>query len=79
MTLRELALLFESAGNRRRQDFDQFAWLAHTTAKLSAYAPPKAKDFPKLEKLLAKKQDRRAPPPDWQNDFAKVEAWLGKS
>lgn len=77
--MRELAIVFEAAGNRRRQDFDQFAWLAHTTAKLSAYAPPKAKDFPKLEKLLAKKQNRRAEAPDWQSDFAKVQAWLGMS
>ncbi|CCE96151.1 hypothetical protein SFHH103_01654 [Sinorhizobium fredii HH103] len=46
-------------------------------ARLSAYAPSKAKDFIKLEKILLR-DDQQTAKPDWRDVYAKVRAWGGQ-
>lgn len=47
-------------------------------ARLSAYAPAKAKDFIKLEKILLRDDRQQTAKSDWRDVFAKVRAWGSK-
>lgn len=44
-------------------------------AKLSAYAPQKAKDFVKLEKILLHDTPAKTAKPHWRDVLAKMSGW----
>ncbi|MEI3850040.1 MULTISPECIES: hypothetical protein [unclassified Ensifer] len=44
-------------------------------AKLNAYAPQKAKDFVKLEKILLRDAPTKAAKPHWRDVLAKMSSW----
>ncbi|MCF1452297.1 hypothetical protein ACQZ61_04085 [Agrobacterium vitis] len=83
MTLRDIMIVFKACHDRRLFEHDQRAWLAHTTAFLTAYAPQKSREFPKLKIIESKKPE--APPAaatksDWRAMLDKARAWVkGKS
>lgn len=48
------------------------AWV---NASLTAYAPAKARDFVKIEKLLINDQPKRVARQPWQEQLAVAKAW----
>lgn len=44
--------ILDGAAAKLRRQHNEWAWLAWHTARLTAYAPQKARDFQKLETLL---------------------------
>lgn len=69
--------MIAAAHRRRRHEHDARAWAVWHVARLTAYAPEKAKDFVKLEKLLSRDARREAQPAsDWRSQLAKVTAWV---
>ncbi|MGG7518842.1 hypothetical protein ACQ3G6_13235 [Allorhizobium undicola] len=75
LTLREIMHVLAACKRRRQFEHSQHAWLAHTVAFLTAYAPEKAAKFPKLEKLLPKVEQKPKAAPHWRDVLAKVKAW----
>lgn len=52
LTFREIDNILAGVVMSRRRQHDERAWSAWMTARLTAYAPKKAKDFVKLKALL---------------------------
>lgn len=75
MTLREIYFVIKGATDRHRREHDERMSLAWHTAFLSSYPPQKAKDFPRLEKLLSREPVSVTTKPAWQAVLAKVQAW----
>jgi hypothetical protein len=78
LTLREIAVVLEASAERERRDHNDRAWLAHTTAFLSAYHPREPGKFTALAKLQTKPKPfkRRAPAKrGWEDDFAMLQSW----
>lgn len=69
--------MLSAANARRDYEFEVTAWLAWTTAYLTAYAPQKADKFPKLEKLTGARKRKKQQPEDWQTSLARIKAWVG--
>ncbi|RYC10075.1 hypothetical protein [Ciceribacter ferrooxidans] len=70
-------MVLAAAMKRRRHEHDEMAWAAWHTAYLTAYAPQKAREFVKLEKLLSRTENRQtAKSGDWRSQLAKVTAWV---
>jgi len=66
------------AGDSKRLIYErnlamEMAW---QTARLTAYAPEKGKDFIKLDKLLHREKPKGSPVP-WEDKLAQVKAWVG--
>lgn len=59
LTYREIDTILRGEMRRLRREHNNAAWLAWHTAYLTAYAPSKARKFPKLEKLLWKEPPKR--------------------
>lgn len=59
LTYREIDTILRGETRRLRREHNNAAWLAWHTAYLTAYAPSKARRFPKLEKLLWKEPPKR--------------------
>jgi hypothetical protein len=79
LTLREVLAVFRACHARREYEFDVVAWASWTTSYLTAYAPQKPKDFPKLEKLTLARRKKPRPAEDWQTSLKRIEAWVGSS
>lgn len=52
--------------------------VAWHTARLTAYAPQKAREFIALEKLLHVPERKAPQQSDWRAVLAKVQAWVGR-
>lgn len=77
MTLREIHLVIAAANRKRRYEHDEVAWAAWHTAWMIAYAPEKARNFVKLEKLQSRDETKSAAQTgDWRQQLAKVTAWV---
>lgn len=76
LTLREIVYVLGGATAKRRFDHNQMMHGVHAGAKLTAYAPSKAKDFPPLDCLLIRETTGPARPKHWTAVFAKVTAWV---
>lgn len=75
-TLRVIFVVLEGSAERDRRDHNDRAWLAHTTAMLTSYAPKKPSRFTKLEKLLTKRKVAgRERVRSWEEDFAILSSW----
>lgn len=68
LTLRELQAVLDGAAAALRRQHNERAWLAWHTARLTAYAPQKARDFQKIETLMhgARPAPRRRQTPEEQ-------------
>lgn len=61
----------------RRFRHDEMAWAVWHIARLTAYAPEKARDFVKLDKLKSRDPQKQAGhTADWRSQLAKVTAWV---
>lgn len=78
LTLREIELIIRGAVANQRKRQNELLTAAWFMARLSAYAPTKAKDFIKLEKILLRDGPQQTAKPDWRDVFAKVRAWGSK-
>jgi len=57
-------------------EHDELINAAWVTARLTAYAPAKARDFVKIEKLLVSREEQKpALPQTWQEQFAIAQQW----
>ena len=75
MTPRIILVVLEGCAERDRREHNDRAWLAHTVAQLTAYAPKKAGSFTKLEKLQLKPGRSRRKNRTWEEDFALLSTW----
>ncbi|NGP19296.1 hypothetical protein [Devosia aurantiaca] len=72
--------MLDACAERDRRAHNDRAWLAHQTAFLTSYHPPKPERFTKLDRLQIKaKKGAPAHNRDWQDDFAAMSAWASKS
>ena len=74
-TFPEIDLSIAGATERERREHNSRAWQAHTTARLTAYAPDRASKFPNLDKLLVSGTSRPKRQ-TWQEQLAVVEAMM---
>lgn len=69
--------MIAAANKRRRYQHDEMAWGVWHIARLTAYAPEKARDFVKLDKLTSRDPQKHAVQTgDWRSQLAKVTAWV---
>lgn len=66
----------EGAEARLRREATERAWLAWHVAFMTAYAPPKARDFFRIERLVPRAARKPAERPSAEEDFARLEAWV---
>ncbi|MEY9196639.1 hypothetical protein ABIA16_001755 [Sinorhizobium fredii] len=78
LTLREIDIIIRGAVANQRKRQNELLTAAWFMARLNAYAPAKAKDFIKLEKILLRDDRQQTAKPDWRDVFAKVMAWGGQ-
>ncbi|MBP1849696.1 hypothetical protein [Rhizobium halophytocola] len=79
MTLREIKLVLDACAEKARREHDERAWLAWHTARLTAYAPEKPRNFIKLEKLFWRKSSKnQSSGHDWRAVLAKVQGWVNR-
>ncbi|OMQ44926.1 hypothetical protein [Ensifer sp. 1H6] len=76
LTLREIDIIIRGAAAHRRHRLNELITAAWYTARLSAYAPQKAKDFQKLDKILISETKQAKSQPDWRDVLAKVSGWV---
>lgn len=79
-TPRLIMVVLDACAERDRRAHNDRAWLAHQTAFLTSYHPPKPERFTKLDRLQVKpKKAGRGRVRDWEDDFAAMSAWASKS
>ncbi len=78
MTFREIDIVMRGVSARERRTHNANAWMAHTMAYLSSYAPEKSRDFTKLEKLQDRGRggSKSQPQQNWRQQLAKVQGWV---
>lgn len=55
---REIALILDGVSERRIHEHNERAWMAWQTSRLTAYAPPKQRQFPKLDTLTVDRKGK---------------------
>jgi len=61
-----------------RQRHNMLMSIAWHTARLTAYAPQKPREFIPLKKLLQEPEKKAPTPSDWRAVLAKVQVWAGR-
>lgn len=75
LTPREFQRWLEGARQRQTEGHNNRAWLAHQTAFLTAYAPQKSREFPRLDRLLAGGSPKPRKAQTMEQQIAMAKAW----
>lgn len=75
LTLREIDIILTGVSKRLIQERNLAMEAAWHTARLTAYAPEKGRDFTKLKDMLYREKSEKVAS-DWQDKLAEVQSWV---